>query len=68
MITGYITHDDAMIKTFRNDPEYAEIYLSEVLKDGDDDEIQRVKNWISQAQIQDNFYWNNAPRAKVATA
>ena len=60
MTTGYVTHDEAMIKNFINEPDYANFYLSEVLKDGDDYEIQRVRYWYDEAQkrIQAQTYWD----------
>ena len=50
MITSHITHDEAMINNFINEPDYADFYLSEVLKDGDDYEIQRVRYWYDEAK------------------
>ena len=49
MITGYITHDEAMIRDFVEDPEYAEELLAAVMSDGDEYEIQRVKGWKDEA-------------------
>lgn len=50
MSVGFVTHDEAMIKGFINDPEYADFYLSEVLKDGSDYEIQRTQYWYNEAK------------------
>ncbi len=50
MITSYITHDEAMIKSFMEDPEYAEELLKDVLTDGNDYEIQRVQSWYEEAK------------------
>ena len=50
MITSYITHDEAMIKSFMEDPEYAEELLKDVLTDGNDYEIQRVQSWYDEAK------------------
>lgn len=54
MNKGYITHDEAMIETFMEEPEYAEDLLNDVLADGDDYEIQRVKFWYDEAQARRN--------------
>ena len=61
MITGFTTHDEAMIKTFMEEPNYAQLYLDEVLKDGDCNEIQRVQEWYNEAKkrTQAQSYWNN---------
>lgn len=50
MVTSYITHDEAMIKSFMRDPEYAEELLKDVLTDGNDYEIQRVQSWYDEAK------------------
>lgn len=50
MITGYITHEEAMIQDFINNSKYAEELLREVLLDGDDYEKQRVQEWYDEAQ------------------
>ena len=45
MITGFITHDEAMIKTFMEEPGYAEDLLNNVLADRNEYEISRVQFW-----------------------
>lgn len=73
MTTGYITHDEAMIQNFINDPDYADLYLQTVLNDGDEYEIKRVQFWYNEAKarnqalISNMAYWNNvANNAKLA--
>ena len=50
MKISYITHDEAMIQSFMEDPGYAEFYLDEVLSDGDMREIRAVEGWIEEAR------------------
>ena len=50
MVTGYVTHDEAMIKSFMEDPLYADELLADVLNDGSDYEIQRIQSWYDEAQ------------------
>ena len=50
MITDYITHDEAVIQHFIEDPELAELYLQTVLQDGDTDEIAEVQAWYDEAK------------------
>ena len=50
MKIGYETLDDVMVRQFTEDPEFADFYLSEILKDGDDYEIQRVRYWYDEAK------------------
>ena len=57
MITDYITHEEAMIQTFINEPDYAQFYLDQVLKDGYQDEIQHVQAWYNEAKARN--YWNS---------
>ena len=75
MITSYITHDEAMIKSFMRDPEYAEELLKDVLTDGNDYEIQRVQSWYDEAKARSrsnalNLSYRNrvTVNAKLATA
>ena len=35
-----ISHDEAMTSVFREDPEYAEVYVQQLLKDGEPSEIE----------------------------
>ena len=48
------SHDEAMIETFMEEPEYADELLNDVLADGDEREIQRVKSWYEEAQARRN--------------
>ena len=50
MSVGYVTHDEAMIKTFIEDPEYADDLLNDVLADGNEYEISRVQFWHDEAE------------------
>ena len=50
MIISTISHEEAMIRHFMEDPEFAEFYLSEVITDGDFNEIRRVKRRIDEAR------------------
>ena len=66
MITDYITHEEAMIQTFINEPDYAQFYLDQVLKDGYQDEIQRVQAWYNEAKARN--YWNSLINKAKQTA
>ena len=46
-----ISHDEAMIRNFIEEPDYADFFLSEVLSDGDDDEIALVQGWYDEARL-----------------
>ena len=61
MITGYITHDEAMVRDFMEDPEYAEELLAMVASDGDEYEIGRVKGWQKEAKsrVKAERYWDD---------
>ena len=50
MKTGYVTHEEAMINDFMEDPEYAEELLNAVYSDGDDYEKARVQYWYDEAR------------------
>ena len=45
-----ITHDEATIRSFMRDPEYADYYLQNVIADGDPDEISEVQAWFDEAK------------------
>jgi len=45
-----IAHDEAMICSFMEDPEFAEAYLKEVQVDGNVAEIHRVRSWVEEAE------------------
>ena len=50
MSIGYITHEEATIRSFMRDPEFADYYLQTVLADDDEKEIQRVQYWYDEAK------------------
>ena len=60
MITDYITHDEAMINNFIENPDYANELLNTILNDGDEYEIQCVQTWYNEAKrrTQETNYWN----------
>ena len=45
-----IDHDEATIRSFVRNPDFAEFYLKEVIADGDMDEIREVKGWLDEAR------------------
>ena len=61
MITGYITHEEAMIRSFMEEPEFADYLMSEILADGDANEIKRFQDWYNEAQRrrQEVSYWSS---------
>lgn len=61
MITGHITHDEAMVKEFIENPDYAEELLKAVVQDGDEYEIRRVQTWYDEAKSRsaNMGYWDN---------
>lgn len=61
MTVDYITHDEAMIQHFIDDPEFADLYLSTVIADGNDEEIAEVKAWYNEAKArtQKLGYWES---------
>ena len=50
-----VSHDEAMIRSFIRDPEYANYYLNAVIADGDNDEIHDTQAWYNEAQSRS--YW-----------
>ena len=56
-----ITHDEATIRSFMRDPEYADYYLQTVTADGDTDEIAEVQAWYDEAKArtQKLGYWKD---------
>lgn len=54
-----ITHDEATIRSFMRDPEYAKFYLQAVIADGDAEEISTVKAWAREARARSReaSYW-----------
>ena len=65
MNVSTIEHNEAVIEHFAEDPNFAELYLQTVIKDGDEAEIAEVKSWIAHSK--NIAYWNNlAENAKIA--
>ena len=50
MAVDTISHDEATIRSFMRDPEYANYYLQTVLADGDAEEIRKVQDWYDEAK------------------
>lgn len=50
MIISTVSHDEATIRHFIEDPAYAEFYRQAVLADGDLEEIREVEGWIAEAK------------------
>ena len=50
MIISTISHEEATIRSFMRDPEFAERLLKEVIADGDCNEICRVRRRIDEAR------------------
>ena len=50
-----VSHDEAMIRSFVKDPEYADFYLNAVIADGDNDEIRDTQAWYDEAKSRS--YW-----------
>ena len=46
-----IGHDEATIRSFVRDPEYAEYYLQTVKGEGDAEEISEVQGWYDEAKV-----------------
>ena len=47
---GFVTHEEAVIQHFVEDPEFADLYLKAVLEDGEQKEIQEVQYWCEEAK------------------
>ena len=45
-----ISHKEATIESFVRNLEFAEVYLKEVLSDGDMAEIRQACSWVEEAQ------------------
>ena len=45
-----ISHEEAMIRRFMEDPEFAEFYLKEVMADGSLNEIRRTQRRVEEAK------------------
>ncbi len=54
MNIGYVEHNEAVIRHFVKDPEFATLYLQTVLADGDEEEITEVQEWYDEAQARRN--------------
>lgn len=56
MITGAVSHEEAVVRHFMEDPELGEIMLQDAIADGDIDEIRRVQRRIKEAKSL--LYWS----------
>lgn len=45
-----ISHKEETIESFVRDPEFAEVYLKEVLSDGDMAEVHQARPWVEEAR------------------
>lgn len=61
MITDAISHEEAVIQHFMEDPEFADLYLSTVQADGDEEEIAGVQAWYDEAKARTReiSYWQS---------
>ena len=61
MITDCISHDEAIVQHFIEDPEFADLYLDTVTADGDALEIAQVQTWYDEAKArtQKLGYWGS---------
>ena len=50
MITGYITLEESTIRSFIENPEYAEHLMSVVIADGDKEEIKYFQKLYNEAK------------------
>ena len=50
MITGFVSHEEAVIRHFIEDPELAEIMLQDAIADGDTDEVKKIQRRINEAK------------------
>ena len=57
MITDYITHEEAVIQHFIEDPELADIMLQDAIAEGDINEIRKIQRRINEAKAKS--YWNS---------
>lgn len=65
MKVGYITHEEATIQHFIEEPEFANYLLSEVKQDGDKEEIAYFQNLYNEAKRR--AYWDKlAENVKIA--
>ena len=56
MITGCISHEEAMIAHFIEDPELAQVMLQDAINEGDITEIRKIQQRIDEAKSRS--YWN----------
>ena len=54
MNIGYIEHNEAVIRHFVKDHEFAKLYLQTVREDGDEEEIAEVQAWYDEAEKRRN--------------
>ena len=54
MSIGYVEHNEAVIRHFIKDPEFAELYLKNVREDGDAEEMAEVQTWYDEAEKRRN--------------
>ena len=50
MIVSTISNDEATIRSFMRDPEFAEYLMKEVIADGDISEIREFKSLVDEAR------------------
>lgn len=50
MVTGYITHEEAMIESYMRHPDFAEYALNEAIQDGDIEDIRITWRRINEAK------------------
>ncbi|MBR1437898.1 MAG: hypothetical protein IJ587_05110 [Synergistaceae bacterium] len=61
MITDCISHEEAIIQHFSEDPELAKIMLQDAVEEGDYDEAKKILRRIDEAASHHNDmnYWDN---------
>ena len=47
---GFVTHEEAVIQHFVEDPELAEIMLQDALAEGDNTEVEKIQRRIKEAK------------------
>ena len=57
MIIDTISHDEAIIQHFMEDPELAEIMLQDAIAEGDMNEVQKIQRRINEAKSRK--YWGS---------
>ena len=73
MNISYIEHNEAVIRYFVKNPEFADLYLQTVLNDGDEEEIIETQHLYDEAKARSEniapslSYWDSvAANAKLA--